>query len=272
MISIHKSKKTQDNLQIALKQAEKNNGSRIGLNDKSFIKRIYYEGIEKYVDRLKAIGFSGNKHVLDAGCGYGQWSLALALLNEKVSACDISNVRADFLSDLVHQLNLDNLNLIVSGIDEMPYENNTFDAVFCYGVIFLTPWRKSLAELVRVLKPGGKVYVNANGLGWYMFLWEAEHNKTADYDPKALAAQTLNDTLKYEREGEHNNNVSLVIEPNDLIAELEKFGFKDFQLASEGCLHLDHAAAKPKPFFKGKYKGLTGVFEMVAQKKDHEQN
>ena len=187
-----------------------------------------------------------------------------------MSACDISRVRVDFLGHLTHQLNLDNLNFIVSGIDEMPYEDNTFDAVFCYGVIFLTPWRKSLAEIFRVLKPDGKIYVNANGLGWYMFLWEEEHNKAADYDPKTLAAKTLQDTLKYDRRGEFNNNGSLVIGVDDLISELQKIGFESSQVASEGCLHLDSAVAKPRPFFKGEYKGLTGVFEIVAKKTNNE--
>ena len=270
MNTTHRLKMTENNLQMALKTAEKCNEARIGLNDRSFIERIYSEGVEKYVDRLNAIGFSGYKHTLDAGCGYGQWSLALASLNDKVSACDISNVRIDFLGELTHQLNVENLNLSVSGIDEMPYADNTFDAIFCYGVIFLTPWRKSLAEFFRVLKPGGTIYVNANGLGWYMFLWEEEHNKTSDYDPKALAARTLQDTLEYERHGLFKENGSLMISEDDLIAELQKIGFENFQVSSEGCLHLDNAFEGPKSFFKGEYKGLTGVFEIVATKIDDE--
>ena len=46
---------------------------------------------------------------LDAGCGFGQWSLALASLNERVNACDVSQLRVDFLSDMVRQLDVTNV-------------------------------------------------------------------------------------------------------------------------------------------------------------------
>jgi len=152
----------------------KKHSSHLGSNDKLFIQRVYQGGLQKYIDRLMAIGFSGRHHVLDAGCGFGQWSLALASLNDRVDACDVSHLRVDFLSDMARQLDVTNVVIKISGIDIMPYPDNCFDLVYCYGVIFLTPWRQSLHELSRVLKPGGKLYVNANGLGWYNYLWNEE--------------------------------------------------------------------------------------------------
>ena len=202
-----------DSLDTALNKSLAAHNNRIGHNDRLFLRRIYGEGLMKYQDRLHAIGFSEHDHVLDAGCGYGQWSLALAEMNRKVSSCDISSLRIDFLSDLTKNLELTNIDLKVSGIDVMPYPDDCFDAVFCYGVIFLTPWRQSLAELTRVLKPGGKLYVNANGLGWYIFLWESQHNKAEDYDPKAAAARTLTDTLKYDRGEAYEVGMNLIIDP-----------------------------------------------------------
>ncbi len=82
---------------------------RMGQNDQRFLQRIYSEGIDKYKDRLRAISFVGHERVLDAGCGYGQWSLALAELNQTVSACDMSSLRVDFLSNLVKNLSVSNL-------------------------------------------------------------------------------------------------------------------------------------------------------------------
>ena len=104
----------------------------------------------------------------------------------------------------------------------MPYPDNCFDLVFCYGVIFLTPWRQSLGELSRVLKTGGKLYVNANGLGWYNYLWKEEHNKTTDYDPKAVAAQSFSSTLRYNREGYYEQGTNLIIEPKQIQHEMRK--------------------------------------------------
>ena len=240
--------------------------AQICANDKLFIQRVFQGGLQKYIDRLTAIGFSKRHHVLDAGCGFGQWSLALASLNECVEACDISQLRIDFLDDVVRQLGAANLDTKTSGIDIMPYPDNFFDLIFCYGVIFLTPWRQSLRELSRVLKPGGKLYVNANGLGWYNYLWNEEYNKTDDYDPKAVAAQAFADTLNYEREGVHKLGMNLIIDPESLRSELQLNGFVNVQQGNEGELHLNHDAAAPKPFFRGEYYGQDGVHEAVCTK------
>ncbi|OYY17342.1 MAG: hypothetical protein B7Y59_12655 [Burkholderiales bacterium 35-55-47] len=239
---------------------------RLSDNDRMFLQRVYADGLQKYSDRLRAIDFVGMHRVLDAGCGFGQWSLALAGLNQFVESCDISQTRANFLKALSGQLSIANLNSQVSQIYEMPYEDNYFDAIFCYGVIFLTPWKESLAELKRVLKPGGRIYVNANGLGWYIFLWNDEHNKSVDYDPKALAANALSSSLNYDRSGFYVQGTSLIIEPQALKNELEANDFYEIKIAAEGCLHLNNKAPCPIPFFKGEYGGQVGIYEVVATK------
>ena len=256
-----------DSLDAVLNIALAKHNTRIGQNDSLFLRRIYGDGLTKYQDRLNAIGFSECNHVLDAGCGYGQWSLALAEMNRKVSSCDISSLRIDLLSDLTKNLGVANIDLKVSGIDVMPYPDDCFDAVFCYGVIFLTPWRQSLAELVRVLKPGGKLYVNANGLGWYMFLWQEEHNRADDYDPKAIAAQAFFDTLRYNREGVYEPGMNLIIEPKSMETEMQCLGIQGIKSESEGGLHLNKTVAAPRPFFKGEYYGQVGVFEIFGTKR-----
>ncbi len=255
------------NMKAILTKVQSMHQHRIGQNDQMFLQRVYGEGLGKYIDRLRAIGFTGHEHVLDAGCGYGQWSLALANLNRLVSACDVSPLRMDFLKDMSAELAVSNLDFRVSGIDALPYSDASFDAVFCYGVIFLTPWRKSLMELARVLKPGGTLYVNANGLGWYIFLWQEEHNKAEDYDPKAIAARTFADTLRYEREQTYELGMNLIIEPENLETELLKLGFSNLYREREGGLHLNLDVPAPKPFFKGEYYGQPGVYEVVAEKK-----
>ena len=149
----------------------------------------------------------------------------------------------------------------------MPYESDRFDAVFCYGVIFLTDWRKTLTELGRVLKPGGTLYITANGLGWYIFLWQEEHNKASDYDPKLVAATSLADTLRYDRDKIYEQGMNLIIEPQTLALELSRIGFKSIKIKSEGCIHEDTNAEKPIQFSKGSYKGQTAVYEVLASTK-----
>jgi ubiquinone/menaquinone biosynthesis C-methylase UbiE len=236
----------------------------LGDNDAKFVQRVYSDGLEKYVNRIKAVGFVDQKRVLDAGCGFGQWSLALAAVNDHIVSCDILSERIAFLSDIAAELGVDNIDTRVSGIESLPFPDASFDLIFCYGVIFLTPWRHSLKELHRVLKPEGSLYVNANGLGWYIFLWREEHNKAADYDPKARAAKAMQDTLYYEREGVCLPNSDLIIEPDDLKSEMHKLGFKNIKIAGEGHLYTNRKAARPVPFFKSKYYGLPGVFEALG--------
>ena len=64
--------------------------------DSLFFNRIYAGGLQKYIDRLEAIGFSGQgANVLDAGCGFGQWSLAMSSLIGYVVGIDVSAVRVE---------------------------------------------------------------------------------------------------------------------------------------------------------------------------------
>ncbi len=255
-----------EELDLAIKDLTEIKTWSKGENELSFVQRNYSTGLKKYIDRLLAIGFDGHNRILDAGCGFGQWSLALSQINKNVWACDGSRSRVEFLNKLLSRLNIQNIEPTKSYLEELPYENNYFDAVFCYGVIFITPWRDSLAELTRVLKPGGKIYLTANGLGWYLFLWREEHNKVSDYDPKAIAAQSFTDTLRYNRDNSFQAGMNFIIEPEEMKHQLIELGFVNIELDSEGTLHLNNTAVKPKPFFNGKYQNNVSAYEVVATK------
>lgn len=253
-------------LNSLISQFESSNIHSLGDNNRLFLRRIFANGIHQYCERLSAIGFSEASRVLDAGCGFGQWSLALASLNYEVECCDISPIRIQFLNQLADSLKASNINAQISGIDTLPFSDESFDAVFCYGVLFLTPWRQSLQELVRVLKPGGKLYVNANGFGWYAYLWHEEHNKADDYDPKHVAAKCLYDTLTYDRTGIYKPGMNLLIEQDEIIKSLKKLGMTNIQTSCEGGLHLETNSNRPKPFFPGEFKGLPAVYEVCAHR------
>tara|TARA_B100000886_G_scaffold336022_2_gene294061 strand:- start:1198 stop:1944 length:747 start_codon:yes stop_codon:yes gene_type:complete len=232
-------------------------------NDKAFVSRIFAEGISTYQSRLKQYEFYDLDKVLDAACGFGQWSLALASINKNIHSCDISPDRISFLSALINSEKVKNIQPQISSIEKLPYENNSFDAVFCYGALFVTPWKKSLTELVRVLKTGGRLYVNANGLGWYKHLWYSNHNHTDDYSPRKVVAEVWMNTYKYQT-GQHVPfPAQLIIEPEELMKAMEDLKIKNIKMDGEGLLNNPR---NKKTFFKKNYYGDIGVYEIIGEK------
>lgn len=232
--------------------------------DLEFLERIYDKGLSPYTNRLKQYGFERFEKVLDAGCGFGQWSLSLAQLNTEIHSCDADPKRVEFLKKVAAENGLNHIHPRQAFIDNLPYKNESFDAVFCYGVIFLTPWKKSLSELVRILKPGGKLYVNANGLGWYKHLWYTNHNKTDDYDPQLIAANAWRDTYNYNNGLDVQFPCNLIIEPTEFMIEAEQLGLSNLEWDGEGLLGKPN---NKKVFFQKEYLGDLGVYEMIGIKK-----
>ncbi|MGI9258916.1 MAG: class I SAM-dependent methyltransferase [Gammaproteobacteria bacterium] len=55
----------------------------------------------------------------------------------------------------------ENVDFHVANAEDLPYEDNTFDAVVCqFGVMFFPDKQKSYREAARVLKPGGRFIFN----------------------------------------------------------------------------------------------------------------
>jgi methylase of polypeptide subunit release factors len=80
-------------------------------NEALFFARMYSEGLGRYFKRLERIKFQNLKSVLDAGCGYGQWAIALSMMNQRVLACDIDQDRLLFLEKLINLLGIKNIKL-----------------------------------------------------------------------------------------------------------------------------------------------------------------
>ncbi|MDP2192935.1 MAG: hypothetical protein Q8K36_00185, partial [Alphaproteobacteria bacterium] len=119
------------------------------------------------------------------------------------------------------------------------------------------------SELVRILKAGGKIYINTNGLGWYKHLWYSEHNKTEGYDPQKIAAQAWMDTYQYNTSGTVTPGCNIIIEPKDLVNECKKLGISDVQWDGEGLINNPN---NTNTFFQKEYYGDIGVYEILGLK------
>ncbi len=232
----------------------------------SFLNRVYQSGLDPYRRRLTAHGFGGHGRVLDAGCGFGQWTLALAELNSQVVAIDHKAERLMFVRRALAAAGHTNVAVRRAQLDRLPDDLGTFDAIFCYSVLPWTPWRQVIPELARVLRPGGLLYVNAQGFGWYTFLWETRHNATQDYDPRLVAGQALCNTVRYDQGLRPEPGIDVLIEPEALKEAMTAAGLVDLRQGPEGTVFLAPPADGPlRPFFAAEYGGFLGVYEILAR-------
>jgi SAM-dependent methyltransferase len=90
--------------------------------------------------------------VLDAGCGHGRYLAAFASLGARVVGVDAGAA--------LRSPDPGTLPVIQASVLALPFAESTFDLVFCDGVIHHTPDpAAAFAELARVVRPGGALYV-----------------------------------------------------------------------------------------------------------------
>jgi SAM-dependent methyltransferase len=96
-----------------------------------------------------------NELVLEAGSGSGRFTKHAVETGAMVISFDYSNaVEANYNSNGHNE----NLLIVQASILEMPFEDDYFDKVFCFGVIQHTPDpRKAFHCLVRAIKKGGQI-------------------------------------------------------------------------------------------------------------------
>lgn len=103
------------------------------------------------------------KRILDIGCGYGKHSIYLSENSFIVTSIDINKQSIEWLKGYIDRKNISNINLIQSDINDLPFEENYFDAIICSSVIHhqnLKQIKNSIGEIYRVLKQNGCILVD----------------------------------------------------------------------------------------------------------------
>lgn len=95
--------------------------------------------------------------VLDLGCGWGETAIFFAKEGYDVVASDISQKMLNILSELAKKEQVD-ISVVKASTDNLPFEDNSFDFVYCNGVLHHVDIPLTLNEIKRVLKPSGKAF------------------------------------------------------------------------------------------------------------------
>ncbi len=98
-----------------------------------------------------------NKKVVDVGSGTGRLALVAAKEDAKaVYAVEpIANLR-DYLKEKAKKMNLENVYVVDGLIEEIPFEDDFADVIVA-GHVVGGSVEEEIAELRRVVKPGGKI-------------------------------------------------------------------------------------------------------------------
>ena len=102
------------------------------------------------------------KLILDIATGTGDFAIeALSLNPEKIIGVDISEGMLSIGREKLIKKNLtDKIELLSGDSEVLPFEDNFFDAVIVsFGVRNFENLEKGLSDMLRVLKPGGKVVI-----------------------------------------------------------------------------------------------------------------
>lgn len=108
----------------------------------------------------KKLALKAGSRVLDAGCGEGNVAIYLAEHHGlKLEAIDLLDFNvADAKANAIKQNQSQNVSFQVGTYMKLPYDNNSFDAVYTMETLVHAPdYRKALSEFLRVLKPDGKL-------------------------------------------------------------------------------------------------------------------
>lgn len=131
-----------------------------------FLNHLLSFGIDKRWRKtaVRLIKVAGGGRVLDVATGTGDVILEIA----RITPDSVKITGADFCAEMV-QLGIekiaatpysDRVDFKVAPCEDLPFSSNTFDSVtIAFGIRNVVDRRLGLAELWRVLKPGGRIVV-----------------------------------------------------------------------------------------------------------------
>lgn len=160
-VQLEECTKTFANLNMNIMITEVNNDTYIvnDIEDNAFWNKneirnqFQNKSVSKYItDEIDDL--DNDAKVIDIGCGGGRYS-------RYVKQRDMFVIAVDKYSNMATSLTKDNISFIQGCIDNLPIQDNMFDAILSIGVIHnatsLEEYEKAISEMYRILKQNGKI-------------------------------------------------------------------------------------------------------------------
>ena len=168
----------------------------------------------------------GFKKLLDLGCGLGRHSIYFAKNDFQVSSMDLSEYGVNHLNKWAKEEGV-TINSCIGDMLSLPYEENSFDCIMAYNVIYHTNTEgfiKTLEEIKRVLKPNGELYmtlISKNTWSWHQ---------------KEKYIQIDNNTILRDEHETEKNVPHFYVNIDDIVQYFKEF---NFVLLPKECTEYD---------------------------------
>lgn len=132
--------------------------------------------------------------VLDAGCGSGRYTMALAhLTNARVIGVDLGETSLEHARRIAADAGIANIEFRSGDVLDLPTSDSTIDCIFSNGVLHHTgDTARGLREMHRVLRPGARAFLYLYGAGG--IFWHAR--RAAREVMKRIPREYTNDVLR----------------------------------------------------------------------------
>lgn len=109
---------------------------------------------------VRLLNPQNNDIVLDIASGTGEPGLTIAsrLGAGKVILTDLAEDMLEIASENAARRNIENIDTRVCDVSKLPFADHSFDAISCrFGFMFFPDMQLAAKEMVRVLRPGGRI-------------------------------------------------------------------------------------------------------------------
>jgi len=165
----------------------------------------------------------GFMNCLDLGCGLGRHAVYMATHGFNVTAVDISEEAVNRTKEWAVKEKQD-IKTSVSNMLNLPFEDNSFDCIIAYNVIYHTDtigFQSTIEEIQRILRPEGELFLTLIS------------KKTWSYNQADITKRIDDNTILCDENETGENIPHFFVDINDI----ERFftNFKLLRLPVEEC-------------------------------------